>query len=132
MANESTPRPGEIGWIDLTVPNAEAVRDFYLDVTGWTPAPVDMDGYQDFCMNSAGGRAVAGICHARGHNADLPPVWIIYIVVADLDESLRRSVAGGGKVRGGPRGMGDGARYCVIEDPAGAVAALYQPAAPGV
>jgi predicted enzyme related to lactoylglutathione lyase len=25
---------GQIGWIDLTVPNAEAVSDFYQSVTG--------------------------------------------------------------------------------------------------
>ena len=28
---------------------------------------------------------VSGICHARGSNADLPPVWLIYITVADLE-----------------------------------------------
>jgi predicted enzyme related to lactoylglutathione lyase len=26
---------GNIGWIDLTVPDAEAIRDFYRHVTGW-------------------------------------------------------------------------------------------------
>lgn len=130
MADRETPGPGQIGWIDLTVPHAEAVRDFYQQVTGWTPSPVAMGGYQDYCMNAAGGRAVAGICHARGSNAGLPPVWLVYIVVADLEESMRRCVAQGGKIRVPPKGMGDEARYCVIEDPAGAVAALYEAKAP--
>jgi predicted enzyme related to lactoylglutathione lyase len=26
--------PGQIGWIDLTVPDAPALRDFYQAVTG--------------------------------------------------------------------------------------------------
>jgi hypothetical protein len=76
---------GQVGWIDLTVPDAEAVRDFYQHVTGWTASPVDMGGYQDYCMNPPGaGQPVAGICHARGVNAGLPPVWMIYITVAEL------------------------------------------------
>src|SRR5262249_19690384 len=118
---------GQIGWVDLTVPDADAVRDFYQHVTGWTPSPVDMGGYQDYCMNPAGTEGpVAGICHARAANAGLPPVWLIYVNVPDLDESLRQCLARGGKLRSQPRSMGAQGRYCVIEDPAGAVAALFE------
>jgi predicted enzyme related to lactoylglutathione lyase len=119
---------GKIGWIDLTVPNAEALRDFYQSVTGWTASPVDMEGYQDFCMLPAGEtQPVAGICHARGPNSELPPVWMVYITVDDLDESLRRCETLGGKLRMPVRSMGAMGRFCVIEDPAGAVAALFEP-----
>ena len=44
-------QPGTIGWIDLTVKNATAVRDFYAQVTGWNHSSIDMGGYEDFCMN---------------------------------------------------------------------------------
>lgn len=27
------------GWLDLTVPDAEGVRDFYRKVAGWAPPP---------------------------------------------------------------------------------------------
>jgi predicted enzyme related to lactoylglutathione lyase len=38
MADPGTaPAIGQIGWVDLTVPNATTVRDFYQHVTGWTP-----------------------------------------------------------------------------------------------
>ncbi len=122
------PAPGQIGWIDLTVPDAGTVRDFYAQVTGWTVSPVDMGGYHDFCMIPAGAKQpVAGICHARGTNAGLPPVWLIYITVPDLAESMRRCVERGGKVRRQPEDMGPIGRFCVIEDPAGAVAALFEP-----
>ncbi|MHC4429800.1 MAG: VOC family protein, partial [Planctomycetota bacterium] len=78
----------------------------------------------DFCVKPPGGDAVAGICHARGPNADLPAQWMLYITVEDLDESVRRCESLGGKVLVAPKDMG-GQRYCVIQDPAGAVAALY-------
>jgi len=67
-------------------------------------------------MSAADGRVVAGICHARGENAGLPPVWLVYITVADLDESLRRCVEGGGAVRVVPQGMGGMGRYVKAGD----------------
>jgi predicted enzyme related to lactoylglutathione lyase len=121
--------PGHIGWIDLTVADAGALRDFYEKVTGWEPSPVEMGGYQDYCMHPPGEpQPVAGICHARGQNADLPPVWMVYITVANLDESIRRLEELGGKLRRPVESMGNMGRFCVIEDPAGAVSALFEPA----
>jgi uncharacterized protein len=128
MSDEKkAPRPGTIGWIDLTVPDAASVRDFYRAVVGWTVSDVDMGGYRDYCVHPAGGAPpVAGVCHTRGMNAGLPPCWIIYITVADLDQSLTECTSRGGKILGVPRSMGE-ARYAVIQDPSGAIAALYQP-----
>lgn len=128
MSTSSRPEPGTIGWTDLTVPDADAVRDFYAQVVGWRPEPLDMGGYSDYVMKAPeSGTGVAGVCHARGTNAGLPAQWLVYIIVEDLDHSIERCVALGGTVLAGPKDMG-GARYCVIQDPAGAVAALYQPA----
>jgi predicted enzyme related to lactoylglutathione lyase len=124
-----TPKPGvgSVAWIDLTVPNAEEIRDFYAEIVGWKPEPVDMGGYSDFNMTDPdGGQPVVGVCHARGGNAYLPAQWLIYFMVADLDASLAQCVARGGKIVGSPRAMGPHSRYCVIEDPAGAVSVLFQ------
>lgn len=86
-----------------------------------------MGGYSDFCMNAPGsGQAVAGICRARGETANLPPKWLVYLIVASLDKSLNECVARGGRALTAVRSMGDTGRYCVIEDPAGAVAALFE------
>ena len=114
--------------MDLTVPDAVAVRDFYQSVTGWTPSPVEMGDYQDFCMLPPGEeQPVAGICHARGQNANVPPVWLVYINVSNLDESLRQTVERGGTIIRPATSMGAHGRYSVIADPAGAVCALFQP-----
>lgn len=121
------PATGTIAWTDLTVPNAEAVRDFYAEVVGWKPEALSMGDYSDFVMAAPGtGAGVAGVCHARGSNAGLPAQWLIYIIVDDVDGSARKCVEMGGKVITGPKGMGGQGRYCVIEDPAGAVAALFE------
>lgn len=126
------PSPGTVSWFDLTIPNADLVKDFYRAVAGWSSMAVDMGGYNDYCMLPPHSKKpAAGICHARGVNADLPPQWLIYITVANLTASLKACVAQGGQVLRPAKSMG-GARMAVIRDPAGAVAALFEPAKPKV
>ena len=117
---------GKIGWIDITVEDADSLRDFYAAVTGWVPENVSMGDYADYSMTMpAEGTAVAGICHARGSNAELPRQWLIYITVSDVEASAAACREHGGQVLVGPRAMG-GSVFAVIEDPSGAVAALWQ------
>lgn len=119
---------GRILWTDLTVPDAVAVSGFYAAVVGWKAVGLDMGGYEDFCLTPPGARKpAAGICHARGGNRNLPAQWLVYITVADLRASLKTCVAQGGAVVAPARAMG-GAKMAVIRDPAGAVAALFEPA----
>jgi predicted enzyme related to lactoylglutathione lyase len=127
MSN-SKERAGSISWTDLTVQNAEEIRDFYEAVAGWKSTPVQMGDYNDYCMTTPGdGKVAAGICHARGANAGLPPQWLVYISVADIEKSLKACRGAGGKVLAGPREMADHGHVAIIQDPAGAVAALFQP-----
>ncbi len=121
------PAYGSIGWIDLTVKQAKVVKDFYRAVTGWQSENVSMGEYNDYNMLREDGEPVAGVCHARGGNSELPAQWLIYINVADLDNSIDECIRLGGNVISGPKGMGEYGRYCVIKDPAGAVCALFEP-----
>ena len=126
MPDESTPKIGTMVWCDLTVENADEVRDFYAQVTGWQFTRHDMGEYEDYCMNPPGDDApVAGICHAQGPNANIPPHWLIYITVENVEASIKRCVDLGGKIVDGPRNIGD-KPFCVIQDPAGAVLAIIE------
>jgi predicted enzyme related to lactoylglutathione lyase len=117
---------GKIGWFDITVDDAPALRDFYARVVGWGAEEVSMGDYSDYAMTiPASGEAVAGVCHARGSNAALPRQWLAYIVVDDVEASAQTCGEQGGTVLVEPRGLAGG-RFCVIEDPAGAIVALYQ------
>lgn len=121
--------PGQVTWNDLTVPDAESVRQFYESVVGWKSSPVAMGDYSDYSMMDASGNVVAGVCHAKGENANIPPAWLMYVTVQDLDGCVARCRASGGEVLDGPRAAG-GAQIAVIKDPAGAVLALYEPESP--
>lgn len=121
-----TQQLGEVAWIDLTVDDAPAVRDFYQQVIGWKSEEISMGEYSDFSMNSAEtGEAVSGICHARGPNKDLPPMWLPYFLVADVDSSAKSVLEQGGELVTEIKSMGSD-KFVVIKDPAGAACALYQ------
>ena len=125
MAEQS--KIGTVGWIDLTVPDATAIRDFYQKVVGWKHAPVSMGEYDDFCMIPQNSEdPVSGICYAKGANKDLPPSWIIYIVVENLEASLKDVKTLGGEMLSEVKKIPGQGQYCIIKDPAGAVSALYQ------
>lgn len=110
---------GSIVSTDLTVPNASELRGFYESVVGWTFEGFDMGDYEDYMLKSSdGSQLVGGLCHKRGVNDGLPPVWLVYINVADLDASLRRCRELGGEV------LVHNPQYAVIRDPAGAILAL--------
>lgn len=112
--------------MDITVPDADGLKDFYKQVVGWKSMDISMGDYADYAMLSPKDDAArSGVCHAKGSNANMPAAWIMYINVANLDESIANVIAGGGEVVNGPRKMGEKARYCIIKDPAGAFCGLF-------
>lgn len=114
---------GNIEWRDLTVANAEQVSDFYAQVVGWQKEPVSMGDYDDFNMCNSQG-TIAGICHAKGSNADLPPQWLMYVFVENAQLSAQKTIELGGEILKGPTEYG-GQTYYVIRDPAGAILSVY-------
>ena len=119
---------GEVVWLDLTVDDASAVKDFYQAVIGWEAEAVSMGEYDDYAMKSTNsGTTVSGICHARGPNAELPPMWLPYFLVANAETSANTVVAQGGELITEVKSMGDD-KFVIIRDPAGAACALYQKA----
>ncbi len=119
--------PGSIVWTDLTVPDAGALRAFYSACVGWTFSDHAMGDYADYNVKNSAGDTVAGLCHARGVNAHVPPAWLIYVDVPSVGVAARAALAHGGGVLDGPRAMG-GHQFAVIRDPAGAVFAVIGPA----
>lgn len=119
---------GLIRWLDLTVSDASATRDFYRQVVEWSVQDVEMEvageRYADYSMVGGDGTPAAGVCHARGVNLGLPPVWMIYLPVGDLAESLRRVQEEGGKIIKITRGDDGEYAYAAIQDPVGAYLAL--------
>ena len=142
VSEEELPRPdgatsrdaatpaGCISWLDLTVTDASATRDFYRQVVGWSVQGVEMkdadEPYADFNMLDADGSPAARVCQARGDQLGRPPVWIIHLPVGDLAESLRRVGEEGGEVIKATRGADGEYASAVVRDPVGACLALVR------
>jgi predicted enzyme related to lactoylglutathione lyase len=127
-APDTIARCGRIAWLDLTVPDAATTRDFYREVIGWSAQDVAMEdageGYADYSMHAPDGSSAAGVCHARGTNQGLPSVWLLYLPVGDLAESLRRVREEGGEVVKERKGSDGALAYAVVRDPVGVCLAL--------
>ncbi len=118
---------GKILWQDLTVENAEEVKNFYQEVVGWDSSVVDQGGYHDFNIHPQAGseEAIAGICHKRGELQNFPSQWLMYITIENLNKSIEKSKALGGKIVEGPKKMGKSS-YAIVQDPAGAYFVLFE------
>ena len=65
------PEVGTVGWVDLTVPDAEKLRDFYTAVVGWKAQGLDMGRYEDFVMSTPSGKGAESwlVAHRGNHQA---------------------------------------------------------------
>lgn len=119
---------GAIISADLTTPQAGSLKDFYKEVIGWESEEMQLkDGdetYSDYVMKDDQGNWVGGVCHARGANKDIPPVWMVYVNVADISESIRKCKELGGKIIKESRNKEGVLQYAMIQDPAGAIMAI--------
>jgi len=82
-------------------------------------------GWIDMATENAS-EPVAGICHKKGPNADVPGGWMIYIHVDDLAASLASCEKLGGEKIGEVREMAGYGKSCVIKDPSGAMCVLFE------
>lgn len=119
---------GAIISADLTTSQAGSLKNFYEAVIGWKSEEMQQkDGeetYPDYVMKDDQGNWVTGVCHARGVNIGIPPVWMVYINVADISESIRKCTELGGKIIKEARTKEGELQYAMIQDPAGAILAV--------
>ncbi len=117
-------RLGCIAWLELTVPDAAAARDFYREVVGSSVRAGVGEGEADYLMLGGDGEPAAGIRSSRGDHTDLPRAWLLHLPVGDLAESLRRVRAQGGKVLLERAVREGGLAAAVVQDPVGACVTL--------
>jgi hypothetical protein len=119
---------GQFIWYELTTPDPKGAKDFYPRFTRWGTQPFD----NDYTMWTTGGQPFGGIfqltdeMRAQG----VPPNWMPYVEVADVDDTGALATSLGGKVVFGPQDIPNVGRFAVIQDPQGAVLAVYKAATP--
>jgi predicted enzyme related to lactoylglutathione lyase len=126
MARREQYPPGTFSWVELGTTDDEGAKAFYASLFGWafTDMPVANGGVSS--MASLGGDDVAALYERR--SAEPPPAWLSYVTVADADKTAARVTELGGSLASDPFDVMDAGRMAVVQDPQGAVLALWQPA----
>lgn len=118
MADEFK-KQGAFSWFELTTTDVRAAEAFYTRLFGWTTEP--WEGEKKYTLIKVDGKEVGGIVQAASGEARNPNRWGIYVTVTDVDETARKAPEFGGKVLVKPTDIPRVGRFCVIEDPLGAV-----------
>lgn len=111
-------------WYELMTTDRAAAQAFYGAVCGWT-----FGGDGDYAeVIAEGGRRIGGILTRPPEAASMPPMWLGYIGVAELEPAIARLTEAGGRLHKGPVDMAGVGRWAVVADPQGAVFYLFEPA----
>lgn len=113
-------------WHDLMTTEPNKARDFYTRLCRWTAEEVSTP-QGPYVLFKNGDKAVGGMVALDG-KAGIPPHWMPYISVADLDTTVARAVDRGAKVLVPLVSMERIGRWVVLADPQGGVFAPFQPA----
>jgi predicted enzyme related to lactoylglutathione lyase len=120
--------PGSFCWIELATSDQPAAKAFYSSLFGWTVNDFPMgpgDVYTIFRLDGRDSGA-AYTMRADQREQGVPPNWLLYIAVESADDAAALISASGGKVCAPPFDVMDAGRMSVVQDPTGAVFAVWQ------
>jgi predicted enzyme related to lactoylglutathione lyase len=116
---------GTLCWADLSTPDAKRASAFYSGLLGWqlTADPKDPSGYLHI---KNGEHFIGGIPPAAHRQPEVPPHWLAYFQVDDVDACANKAKGMGAKLYLPPMSMEGVGRFSVIADPQGAVFAIFK------
>ncbi|ADZ69663.1 VOC family protein [Polymorphum gilvum] len=124
---------GTFIWYELMTSDPAAAADFYGKVVGWQAKDSGMAGFDytifsvpGFDMGVAGMMALTPEMRAQS----IPPSWIGYVAVDDVDAKASAFAAAGGAILKTPEDIPSIGRFAVVADPHGAALCLFKPSMP--
>jgi predicted enzyme related to lactoylglutathione lyase len=129
MANVETHVPGSFCWIELGTTDQSAAKKFYGSLFGWKADDSPMGPNEFYTMFSLEGR-FTGACYTlkpEMRAQGVPTHWLLYVTVANADETAAKIAPAGGKIIAPPFDVMEYGRMAVLQDPTGAVFAIWQP-----
>ncbi|MER6350208.1 VOC family protein [Streptomyces sp. NPDC001595] len=114
--------PGSLGWVELLTRDPARAKTFYTTVFGWTVGASDR--YPQWGVDGADFGGMVTMDDKFPH--EVPPHWLPYFAVADVDDSAATATEADGTVLMEPTSLPDGPRIAVLRDPQGAVFGVYR------
>ncbi|MCD9879897.1 VOC family protein [Streptomyces guryensis] len=114
--------PGSLGWVELLTRAPERAESFYTTVFGWS-----VSASAHYTQWGIDGAEFGGMMPMDDKfPPEVPPHWLPYFAVADVDASAATATEAGGTVLMEPTSVPDGPRIAVLRDPPGAVFGVYR------
>lgn len=121
--------PGAMTWTELATRDTEGAKKFYTSLFGWKEKTSSGAGmtYTEFSVDET---PFAGMMemNAQMVGMGVPPHWLTYFQVADVDASANTAKGLEATLVVPPMDIPNTGRFSVIRDPHGAVFAIYKPA----
>jgi predicted enzyme related to lactoylglutathione lyase len=124
MSERTSHKPGTFSWVDLSTSDAEAAKAFYGALFGWEFEDMPVGEGMTYTMARKGGKDVAALSQG-----DEPPHWNNYVTVESADDAAARAEELGGTVLAPAFDVLDSGRMAVVQDPTGAILAVWEPRA---
>ena len=120
--------PGTFCWVELGTSDGEAAKKFYTELFGWTFTDSPIGPSMVYTMLKQDGKDVGALYQLNEEmkSAGVPPHWMSYVSVANADESAAKAKAAGATLIKEPFDVMEVGRMAVIQDPTGAMFALWQ------
>jgi predicted enzyme related to lactoylglutathione lyase len=122
---------GALCWTELSTRDTNAASAFYTQLFGWSAkvGGAGVNAYTEFTPKGAN-YPVAGMIDIAAfgdRGAHIPPNWMPYFQVENVDTSSTKAASLGGNVGVGPADVENVGRFACIADPQGAVFAVFTP-----
>ena len=118
--------PGTFCWIELGTSDANAARQFYTSLFGWSVNENDMGEMGKYYIFQKNGSDCAAMYQMTAEMQGMPPHWMSYVAVESADAATEKAKSLGANVINGPFDVADHGRMCVLQDPQGAVFSVWQ------
>jgi predicted enzyme related to lactoylglutathione lyase len=123
---EGPDRPGTFCWDELHTKDMAGARKFYGGLFGWT-GKGEADGGDAYWHWQLGEKAIGGMTSHMG-GPHVPPHWLSYLAVSDVDASTQKAVSLGGKMLMPAMEIPKVGRFSVVQDPTGALLSPFRSA----
>ena len=125
-APDEPPQVGQFSWHELATSDSEAALAFYGALFGWAVTRTeDLGALGLYRMFGSGGFTFGGV-FTMPPDMGVPPNWLLYVRVADIERAADEVRARGGQVLTGPHEVPGGDWVAKCLDPQGAAFALHQ------
>lgn len=113
--------PGAACWCELYTTDPRKAGPFYAQLFGWKLK--ETPGYTEFHRGDTG---VGGMMAIEADWGPVPPHWIPYFQVAELDATAETARSLGAQIRVAPEDIPEVGRFAILLDPQGAEFAVIR------